>query len=212
MLDLDRKVSRDTIFLASGSGQLDGFFSKIVKKIKKVVGKLPLVKLYKKTSLHKKFKKFESKHRKNLKKLGAIVAIAVAVYFAGPAILKSVSSLGGKGLASSAGKKLLKAKVTSMIKKKLSAKQRKKLAKRTKGMTPEQVMQDPEIIKLSQQIATAQARQREKASNRVAAEILVKEGNIELTHQLDKISTPKHIETLKKVAIPAAAGLLAFII
>lgn len=211
MLDLDKKVSRDSIFLARDN-QMDGFFSRIVRKVKKVVNKVPLVKAYKKTSLHKAFSKFESKHRKKLKILGGVALIATGAHFFGPKLLTGVKGLGGKALASGAAKSVTKSLVTTAIKKKLSDKAQKSLAKKAKAMTATQVLQDPEIIKLSQEIAVAEALKNERAANRAAAEILVREGNVEVTHQVDKISTPKHIEMFTKIGIPAGFALLALLL
>lgn len=154
MLDLDYKVfGRDSIIL-EGVG-LDGFFKNIydktkafVKKISQAVGHIVLP-----DRLYDKLSDWGSKHRMNLKMLGAVVVTAVASTFIGPAAGQLVTSLGGPTIASMAAEKVVVDYVKDAVKKKLTRDMIDALKRKFKNMTAEQVLADPELSELSQKIA-----------------------------------------------------------
>jgi hypothetical protein len=206
MLDLDKKVMRDSIYLVENNG-LDGLFKKLKKKLKKVVKtSLKFANPLKVVSNVKAVAKFA---RKNYKVIGAAALTATAAYFTGGASLAVTSSLGGSSIASVAGKQLATGLIKKGISKQISKSQQKKMQKQMANMDGIQAMQDPEIIRLSQQIAEAEARKL-SPNNKIGASALALEGNVEMTHQLSKISTPP-VDILK-VAIPIGVGLLAFML
>ncbi len=216
MLNLDRKINRDTVFLAVENDALDGWLSKINRKIKKLVKKVDPVfsKVSRKLPGYKQIKKLGSKYRKVLKKIGAIMAVAVAVYFMGPAALKFVSSMGGKALASKAGSKLVQMGVKKIIQKKLSKKQRKKMESMAKTMTPAQMMTDPEFAAIAKEIAMINAANEATEKNKSAAMLMAGEGATDVEHQISKVAPPIPFlrQPVAKVAIPVGIGLLAFLL
>lgn len=154
--NLDYKVTRDTIFMAPEltDGTLEGwgsFKKKFKKKFKKVASKVGRATVPSK--IRKKASKFESKNRKKIKKVGAIAAIAVATYFAGPAVLKFAGSqLGGGSVASSAAKKFGMAKLKGVVSKKMSKRQRRKMKKLQRRASRRSMKQQQEQQILRRQV------------------------------------------------------------
>ena len=227
-LNLDEKVfGRDSVYIAAGQEQLGGFLSKIHKKVKKLTKKIadPLTKkVYKKvskTGLYKSMKKFESKHRKDLKKIGAIAAAAVAAYFVGPAALQWIQGAGGKLLASEAAKKVGTALITNKIKEKLSEKQQKELQEQLQqqfATDPAGIFNNPMLQQISQEIAAQEGVQEttpytvgesglQKLETQAAGATIAIEGAQEIAHQTEKVASPDW----QKFIIPAA-GVLAVIL
>ena len=217
MRNLDYKVSRDTIFLA-GTNQLGGWLSDINKKRKKVFKKIGVDKVinvafpYLGKKVMNEMSRFESKNREGMKKWGAVAAAGVAVYFAGPAVLAYLKTIGGTAVAQAAGKKTMQILVANAIKKKLTPKQQAKMTLAGATMTPEQFMSDPELAQLAQEVAAEVARQQGLGNNAdpaaIQAEILLaREGAYELEHQTAKNAPPK----MTSFILPAVA-ILAFLI
>lgn len=213
-LDLDRKVlGRDSVFVAEQNGELNGelngWFSKLRKKVRKVTRKIGRAVVPKK--IYRSLSKFESKHRKNIKKVGAVAAVSVGGYFGGAKILSFIKSSGGKMLASSASKKMGKAVLKHQISKRMNAAQQRDIRKRARRMTAAQVLQIPEVQAVSMEIAAEDALQIHGNIGRTekkANSILAKEGSIEVGHQTAK-ATEKN--PWVKFAIPAAMIVTALI-
>lgn len=154
MLNLDYKVGgRDSIFLFStGLGNIFERAYKVDKKIRKkvsqAIGKATLP-----SNVYEKLSDWETKHRMDLKMLGAVVAIAVASVFIGPLAGQLVTNLGGPAIASMAAEKVVYDFVKDEVKKKLQHDQINDLKRKFERMTAEQVLADPELNEISQKIA-----------------------------------------------------------
>lgn len=225
MLDLDKRVSTDTILLSNPKAQMqmDGFFSDLNKKRKNLESKLgPLSpsNIAKVTSgpLYKALKSFESKNREGLKKAGAVVAAAVAIYFTGPAALAYLQSIGGSAIAQQAASKVAQAAIANAIKKKLTPKKQAALARASQEMTPAQFAADPEIAKLSQELAAALAEPpaivktlppQQAQAIRMTTKALAVEGAMVVQDASKEVATPR-LPTWVKVGMPLI-GLLTFV-
>ena len=178
-MSLDYKVyGRDSIFIAEETGQMGGFFKKLKKKVSKIRGKIASKVIPKK--IYRKIKKFGSKNRKKLKKLGAIAAIAVGGYFAGPAIMGYMKTLGASSITKAAGKKGIQALVTKVIKKKMSPGQVEEMQEYAVKQAPGDIMHNPDIEALMQAVAT------EAAGSDPARQLLTREGAAEVSYQAQK--------------------------
>lgn len=219
MLDLDNKVNRDSIYFALENQHLGGWFKKLKSKVKKVTRKIGKVITPKK--IYKELSRFESKHRKELKIIGAVGAIAVGGYYYGPKMLAMVKGLGGKKLAVTAAKASTKLMVSKTIKDKLTKKQDEQMKKAAQTMTPEQFIVDPVVAKITQDIVADMAVKKvipptiikpsiELVKVAKAKAILAKEGAIEIEHQIEKVAQPRIPEWVKFGA--PVVGLLAFIL
>lgn len=210
-INLDEKVfGRDSIFVApDDDSNMSGFFSKIKKKLRKVTRKIGKKVIPRK--VYRSLSRFESKHRKKLKKIGAVAVAATGAYFAGPKILSAVKGLGGKAVANAAAKPVVKAYVSNTIKNTYTRKQQKKMIAKMKKLTNEQILMDPEIQMLSKQIASAKAKSmHSNANDKMAAAIVAKEGSIEVEHQVSKSFFTK--DNMIKVAVPVAAAVIVSLI
>ena len=218
MLDLDRKVfGRDSIFVATNG--LNGWLSKIHAKVKKVTKKFSLGhKVLKATTpkqITAELRRFESKHRKDLKKIGAVAAIIVAVYFVGPSVLAYVESIGGVALAQSAASEVAQVAVIGAIKKKMSKSQQEKMAKAAQTMTPAQFLASDELSEASSilagDVAVAKYAANEPADSPhvLASRLLATEGVMEVQRQSEKVAAPM-LPDWVKIGAPLI-GLLALI-
>jgi len=178
MLNLDEKVSRDSIFI---SGNELGFFKKIkrrVKKVKSMVSRAVFPKFARKIA-----KKLESKHRKKLKMVGGAAAIGTAAFFAGPAVLTFAKGAGGKALVAGIGKnvggQVLGAAVAQQIQKKMSKDEEKLLKAEMATMPPQEVLSDPRIVSLGLDVSRSIAKN-------PAQKIMLQEGAFEVGHQVKK--------------------------
>ena len=222
-MSLDYKVfGRDSIFVAGENEQLGGFFSRIRKKLKKVVKKiikLP-VKVVKKTV------KVIKDNRKLLKKIGAVAAIGFGGYFLGPKLLGYAKTLGGNSLAKSAGSKLVQAQVKRAVMAKMSPQQAQEMQDYAATMTPQQFMVDPQMQAMYQQFAQQQAMaQMPQYSNSGVGQLLASEGAVEVSYQMEKSKIPSQYNVAgskipvkkpsilsgenAKILIPGAIALLA---
>lgn len=214
-LDLDRKVfGRDSIFVATEG--MNGWLSKIHKKVKGVTKKYSamhhILKAATPRQVTAELKRFESKHRKDLKKIGAIAAVIVAVYFVGPSVLAYLETIGGAALVEGAASEVAQAAVIGAIKNKMSKQQQEKMAKAGQTMTPAQFLASDELSDASTILAADVAVEKYKPSQPaevMATGLLAAEGVYEVQHLSKKVATPRIPDWLK-IGAPLI-GLLAFI-
>jgi len=184
------------------------FAKPIVKIVKK-----PIVKVVKlPVKVAKKAVKAVGKvSGKTWKKIGAVAAIGVGAYFAGPKILNFVGGQGGAQLAKDAGKIALKTGVALAINKKLSKQQQKIIAARSQNMSPAQILANPELNQLAQDIAEAEfLNSQPQASNRIGKQLLIKEGAQEIENQTSKLAGKN--DDLMKFGIPIAVAIVTSLI
>lgn len=215
-VDLDYKVmGRGSVFLLDDEQSLSGFFKKAFKKIKKI-GLAPL-KLTKKLAIDipikvtkKSIKIIGKIDGKLLKKIGAVTAIGVATYFGGPAVLGVVGSMGGSKLATAASSIGSQNMIGDLIKTGVSFAQQKSLSKKAKKLSAAQLLADPEMMAMSQQLAQIQALQQFPNQNKIGVQALAREGATEIQHQAAKIAGVSTVDLLK-IGIPASIGIVALL-
>ena len=210
-MSLDYKVyGRDSIFIAEENAQMGGLFKKLKKKVSKIRGKIASKVIPKK--LYKKIKKFGSKNRKKIKKLGAIAAIAVGGYFAGPAIMGYMKTLGASTLTKTAASKGIQAVVKKVVKKKMSPGQVEEMQEYAIKQAPGDVMYNPQIEAMMQEVAT------KMAGRDPAVRLLAQEGAAEISYQAQKrpMVNPQSIAAspggdINKLIIPGAVAALTLL-
>jgi len=207
---LDYKVfGRDSVFIAAHDAGLGSWLSSIFKKvthlIKKIVNATPGISLLKHTGIYRVLKRYEHKHRNGIKKFGAIVATAAGGYFLGPVVSDFVSGLGGSTIAAGAASKITKSIVGTAIQKSMTPEQIARKKQEVRNWTPAQILADPELAALSQQIAAAEAAKGKYGELKTGAQILGVEGANEIQHAAQKEKTR---QDMIKYGIPAA--MIAF--
>jgi len=177
--NFDSKVDRDSMYIASD--QLNGIFSKLKKKLKKVTRKIGKATLGKK--VYKKLSKFESKNRKKLKKLGAIALVATGVYMYGDKIAAFMQKSGGSKILKGASSKLVKAAIAKKVAEKAQKMQMPDLSQ----LPPEQILTNPAFNELSQKVAQeVGAVYGGNIGDSETGAILAGEGAAEIPYQIEK--------------------------